>query len=97
MARVKHLPKRVGGSGSGKQPQKTKRPYSLDRPHSADERVPRKWRRRPGTKALLEIRRYQRSSELLIRKLPFARLVREICLESFTRQGTSPQLSFLLG
>ena len=28
--------------------------------------------------ALREIRRYQRSTELLIRKLPFARLVREI-------------------
>jgi len=33
---------------------------------------------RPGTKALQEIRKYQRSTELLIRKLPFARLVREI-------------------
>ncbi|KAK9793494.1 hypothetical protein WJX73_004797 [Symbiochloris irregularis] len=33
---------------------------------------------RPGTVALREIRRYQRSTELLIRKLPFARLVREI-------------------
>mmetsp|Transcript_3035 Transcript_3035/g.9451 ORF Transcript_3035/g.9451 Transcript_3035/m.9451 type:complete len:142 (+) Transcript_3035:17-442(+) len=33
---------------------------------------------RPGTVALREIRKYQRSTELLIRKLPFARLVREI-------------------
>jgi hypothetical protein len=31
---------------------------------------------RPGTVALREIRRYQRTTELLIRKLPFARLVR---------------------
>ena len=31
-----------------------------------------------GTVALREIRRYQRSTELLIRKLPFARLVKEI-------------------
>lgn len=29
--------------------------------------------------ALREIRRYQKSTELLIRKLPFQRLVREIC------------------
>lgn len=35
-----------------------------------------KHRYRPGTVALREIRRYQRSTELLIRKLPFARLVR---------------------
>ncbi|KAG6809171.1 hypothetical protein H0H93_016052, partial [Arthromyces matolae] len=36
---------------------------------------------RPGTVALREIRRYQSSTELLIRKLPFQRLVREIALE----------------
>ena len=35
-------------------------------------------RYRPGTKALKEIRTYQKSTELLIRKLPFQRLVREI-------------------
>ena len=33
---------------------------------------------RPGTVALKEIRRYQKSTELLIRKLPFQRLVHEI-------------------
>ena len=39
----------------------------------------RKVRRyRPGTVALREIRRYQKSSELLIRRMPFQRLVREI-------------------
>lgn len=35
-------------------------------------------RYRPGTVALREIRRYQKSSDLLIRKLPFQRLVREV-------------------
>ena len=38
----------------------------------------RKRRYRPGTNALKEIRRYQRSTDLLLRKLPFARLVKEI-------------------
>ena len=33
---------------------------------------------RPGTVAIREIRKYQKSTELLIRKLPFQRLVREI-------------------
>ena len=37
-----------------------------------------KHRYRPGTVALREIRRYQKSTDLLIRKLPFRRLVREI-------------------
>merc|ERR1719343_1116202 len=35
-------------------------------------------RYRPGTVALREIRKYQKSTELLIRKLPFQRLVREL-------------------
>ena len=35
-------------------------------------------RYRPGTVALREIRRYQKSTELLIRKLPFQRVVRSI-------------------
>ena len=33
---------------------------------------------RAGTVALQEIRKYQKSTELLIRKLPFQRLVREV-------------------
>lgn len=35
-----------------------------------------KRRYRPGTRALMEIRKYQKSTDLLIRKLPFSRLVR---------------------
>ena len=38
-------------------------------------------RYRPGTVALKEIRRYQKSTELLIRTLPFQRLVREVASE----------------
>ncbi|TFY83746.1 hypothetical protein EWM64_g285 [Hericium alpestre] len=41
-------------------------------------RVKRPHRYRPGVVALREIRKYQKSSDLLIRKLPFQRLVREI-------------------
>jgi histone H3 len=35
-------------------------------------------RYRPGTVALREIRKYQKSSDLLLRRAPFQRLVREI-------------------
>ncbi len=38
-------------------------------------------RYRPGTVAIREIRKYQKSTDLLIRKLPFQRLVREIAQE----------------
>jgi histone H3 len=36
---------------------------------------------RPGTVALQEIRKYQKGTELLIRKIPFQRLVREVAQE----------------
>lgn len=36
---------------------------------------------RPGTVALREIRKYQKSTNLLLRKLPFQRLVRQIAHE----------------
>ncbi|KAL4918023.1 histone-fold-containing protein [Aspergillus aurantiobrunneus] len=41
----------------------------------------RRHRYKPGTVALKEIRKYQRSYDLLLRKLPFARLVREVALD----------------
>ncbi|EWC48299.1 histone H3-like centromeric protein cse-4 [Drechslerella stenobrocha 248] len=51
---------------------------------------------KPGTVALREIKKYQKSTDLLLRKLPFSRLVREICTEqidivnSHFRQSTEP-------
>ncbi|KAF2416206.1 histone-fold-containing protein, partial [Tothia fuscella] len=41
----------------------------------------KKRRYKSGTLALKEIRRYQRSTDLLLRKLPFARIVREVAME----------------
>lgn len=41
----------------------------------------KKRRYRPGVIALRQIRHYQRTTELLIRKAPFRRLVREIITE----------------
>ncbi|GKY96923.1 histone H3.2 [Mayamaea pseudoterrestris] len=43
--------------------------------------VKKRRRFRPGTVALREIRKYQKSTELLIRKAPFQRLIREIAQE----------------
>jgi len=45
-------------------------------PETGGLRKPRRFR--PGTVALREIRKYQKSTDLLIRRLPFQRLVREI-------------------
>ena len=54
-----------------------------------------KRRRRPGEGALREIRLLQRSTKLLLRKLPFARVVREIQTE-FTGVGYRWQAEALL-
>jgi histone H3-like centromeric protein A len=48
------------------------------------EPAAKKRRYRPGTVALREIRKYQKSTDLLLRKLPFARVVREIALDMTT-------------
>jgi histone H3 len=47
--------------------------------------VKKQHRFRPGTVALREIRRYQKSTALLIRKLPFQRLVREMAQDQDIR------------
>ena len=45
-------------------------------PTQGGVKKPRRYR--PGTVALREIRKYQKSTDLLLRKMPFQRLVREI-------------------
>ena len=56
-------------SGSGKAPRSQVNTGTKKRKHR---------RYKPGTVALREIRRFQKSTELLIRRMPFQRLVREI-------------------
>ncbi|KAF8450585.1 histone-fold-containing protein [Boletus edulis BED1] len=58
----------------------------LPRQAGADEQPGQRKKRRyrPGTLALREIRKYQRSTDLLLRKLPFSRVVREIALDMMT-------------
>ena len=53
-------------------------PAEKSTPAAAEGEVKKPHRYRPRTVALREIRRYQKSTEMLIRKLPFQRLVREI-------------------
>ena len=52
-------------------------------------------RYRPGTLALREIRKYQKSTDPLIPRLSFARLVRELCdAETARRPGTDEDGKF---
>lgn len=88
MARLKHTAKKaVGGKKPTKQPRKSLASRQGSSGGGDGEESRKKKRRfRPGELALKEIRAYQRSTELLLRKLPFARLVKEV-QESFTPPG----------
>ena len=75
MVRTKQTARKSTG---GKAPRKQLATKAARKSAPATGGVKKPHRYRPGTVALREIRRYQKSTELLIRKLPFQRLVREI-------------------
>ena len=75
MARTKQTARKSTG---GKAPRKALATKAARKSAPATGGVKKPHRYRPGTVALREIRRYQKSTELLLRKLPFQRLVREI-------------------
>ncbi|KAH9535651.1 hypothetical protein CY35_17G064500 [Sphagnum magellanicum] len=75
MARTKQTARKSTG---GKAPRKQLATKAARKSAPATGGVKKPHRYRPGTVALREIRKYQKSTELLIRKLPFQRLVREI-------------------
>ncbi|TYG59390.1 hypothetical protein ES288_D08G298300v1 [Gossypium darwinii] len=75
MARTKQTARKSTG---GKAPRKQLATKAARKSAPATGGVKKPHRFRPGTVALREIRKYQKSTELLIRKLPFQRLVREI-------------------
>ena len=55
--------------------------------------IKRPYRYRPGTVALREIRRYQKSTKLLIPKLPFGRFIREVTTTLYPTKGFRFQAS----
>ena len=89
MVRVKQTARKYTG---GKAPRK---PLHSKARRSAPAGEQKKKRRfRPGTVALREIRKYQKNVDLLIRKLPFQRLVREVA-QDFKSDARFTSLSLL--
>ena len=85
MARTKQTARKSTG---GKAPRKHLATKAARKSAPAVGGVKKPHRYRPGTVALREIRRYQKSTDLLVRRLPFQRLVREIA------QGFKEELRF---
>ena len=85
MARTKQTARKSTG---GKATRKLMAPLQARKSSPAYCGVKKPHRFRPGTVALRDIRRYQKSTELLISKMPFQRLVREIA------QNIKPSMRF---
>ena len=83
MARTKQTARKSTG---GKAPRKQLASKVARKSAPATGGVKKPQRFRPGVVALREIRHYQKSTDLLIRKLPFQRLVKEVA------QGLSKEL-----
>ena len=77
MARTKQTARR---SLQGKAPMRHLVTAAAKKRAPASGGVKKPHRYRPGTVALREIRKYQGGTELLIRRLPFSRLVRDIAV-----------------
>lgn len=96
MARTKAIARGLGSAGhrstGGKQPRKEAlgkegQVTGASSGIRGSDKLKKPHRYRPGVVALREIRRYQKSTELLIRRAPFQRLVREIAQEFAHRVG----------
>jgi histone H3 len=95
MARTKQTARKSTGGAAPRKQMASKCARKSTATHAARkvapataENVKKPHRFRPGTVALRMIRKYQKSTELLIRKLPFQRLVREVA------QDFRPDLRF---
>jgi len=78
MARTKQTARKSTG---GKAPRKQLATKAARKSAPTSGGVKKPHRYRPGTVALREIRKYQKSTDLLIKKAPFQRLVREVAQE----------------
>lgn len=80
MARTKTTARKSAAGVKRPRKQMTTKRARKTAPTKGGVKKPHKYR--PGTVALREIRKYQKSTDLLIRKLPFQRVVKYIAQES---------------
>jgi len=79
MARTKTTARKSTSVKTPRKPLTQKSAARKTAPPSSGVKKPHRYR--PGTVALREIRKFQKTTDLLIRKLPFQRLVKEIAHE----------------
>ena len=81
MARIKQTARKQVSSLSSKVPRRLMAAKAARKTAPAMGGIKKPHRYRPGTVAIREIRKYQKTTDLLIKKLPFQRVVREIAQE----------------
>jgi histone H3 len=88
MTRLKHAAVKNTNSGAAprrafasKKNTKNLAPQAAEDIMAGLQKIKAAHRYRPGTVALRQIRKYQKSTNLLLRKLPFQRLVRELAFK----------------
>jgi len=82
MARTKQTARKsTGGKAPRRKQEKAKAKAARNAKRKAKGQKPHRYR--PGTVALREIRQFQKSTDLLIRRRPFERLVREIAQDFY--------------
>ena len=95
----KYRSRQGGGQAAGRKTMAGKAPRYVDPPRrlalGGIGGVKKPHRYRPGTVALREIRRFQKNTDVVIRKLPFQRLVREITQKLFDKDYRFQSLSML--
>ena len=95
MARTKQTARKSTGGKCPRNLLDTRASRSNNRnPHVGGVKKPHRFR--PGTVALRQIRKYQKSYDLLIRKIPFQRLVREIVQQMYKNKHYRFQSTALL-
>ena len=90
MARTKQTARKVSGGKAPRKQLATKAAHAAthnQRPAEGGIKKPHRYR--PGAVALREIRRYQKSTDLLLRKGPFGRLVREMTQDAQKGKATT--------
>ena len=78
MARIKQTARKQVSSLTSKVPRRLMAAKAARKTAPAMGGIKKPHRYRPGTVAIREIRKYQKTTDLLIKKLPFQRVVREI-------------------
>jgi hypothetical protein len=85
MARTEQTARRSTGGKAGPRKQLATKAARKSAPTTeAGVKKPRRYK--PGTVALREIRKYQKSTNLLLCKAPFRRLMRELCQDMMTAE-----------